>query len=163
MLLLEGENRRWGYICQIENIQRFVDCIAKIAFLPTNHYLRLLIKLNEVSFSEYAQLKAKSSKILEQYPLFFEVLSEIKKIQCNTPCHEGPDSELGCRSDCEVRNCVKNKNYEGCWECSSYKACEKLVPLKEHHPGLEFNINIIKTYGPDNWSNYRYRGKHYDF
>jgi hypothetical protein len=108
-----------------------------------------------LKFSEYADLKSKSDPIFNNYPQFQEVLDEMKKLECKNLCTEG-----GCKEDCKIRPCVKEKNYDGCWECSEYKSCEFLQPLNEIH-SIDRNLAMIKKYGPENWASHR--GKHYSW
>ena len=134
------------------------DCI------PSNTRLYELIHelddlLIELKFENYAELKSKRSPAFEKYGNFIEVLKEIKKLKCDPYCYHGPHSELGCAPDCKIRRCVLLKKLDGCWECDYYKSCENLVYLKEFHPGLEHNLDVIKEHGIDNWIDKR--GKHY--
>lgn len=63
----------------------------------------------------------------------------MNKLKCKAICTEG-----GCKVDCKIRECVNNHKFEGCWECSDFKSCQLLEPLKEFH-NLEFNLEMIKN------------------
>lgn len=111
--------------------------------------------LSDLQFGTYAELKSTGNPIFKNYDTFSEVLAEINKLKCIAPCSEG-----GCKPDCGIRDCVKSKNYEGCWECARRSTCELLEPLKEHHgETIDHNLEMIKEHGLDNWS--EKRGKHY--
>ncbi|MEA4900537.1 DUF3795 domain-containing protein [Desulfitobacterium sp.] len=151
-----GENRRYTALCGLYCL----DCI------PSNRNLFRIVEqleamLADLQFEKYAAHKANRSKVFEDYGKFVEVFKEIKKVECKVPCYEGPSSELGCSRNCKVRSCVVDKHYSGCWDCESFSNCELLSPLKEFHPGLEHNLQMIKDYGIDNWI--EKREKHYNW
>ena len=129
-----------------------LDCI------PSNKKLFQTLEeledlLEEIKFDKYAKLKSKTNETFKAYPKFREVLNEMKKLECVTLCTEG-----GCKEECKVRKCVKEKNFEGCWECDGFKDCELLEYLKEIH-SIEHNLEMIRKYGIDSWADKR--GKHY--
>ena len=131
-----------------------LDCI------PSNKELfdildELESLLREVNFKKYAELKSKSNEPFNDYPKFIEVLHEIQKLECTSLCTEG-----GCKENCKIRECVKEKDYEGCWECDDYKECELLEHLKGIH-SIEHNLEMITKYGVDDWANKR--EKHYNW
>lgn len=109
--------------------------------------------LEELKFDKYAELKSKDTEVLKEYPTFLKVLGEIKTLECLALCTEG-----GCKEDCKIRACVKDKRYDGCWECPDFRDCELLLGLKKIHP-LEHNLELIRKHGVNGWS-YK-RGKHY--
>ena len=113
-------------------------------------------QLEEVELEKYVLLKSSSNSTFKKYPVFLEVLAEIKKLKCSAPCREN-----GGIADCKIRSCVISKKYEGCWECSEFKDCNLLFPIKKVHPLLNHNLEIIKTQGIDNWT--AKRGKHYSW
>ncbi len=130
-----------------------LDCI------PSNKCLFKALEkfenqLNKAEFAKYAQIKSGSNKTLKKYTDFLDVLSAIKNLECKAPCREN-----GGFVDCEIRSCAMNKNYEGCWECASFKNCKLLVPIKKIHPALSYNLALIKNKGVERWS--AKRGKHY--
>lgn len=134
------------------------DCI------PSNKKLFQLISeleenLEGIKFDKYAELKSKRSSIFGEYQVFIKVLKEIKKLECSSTCRDGPNSILGCRIDCKIRQCAIEKEYEGCWKCDSYRNCVKLSELKINHPLLETNIETIKRFGIEKWPDKR--SKHY--
>jgi len=128
------------------------DCIPsnKKLFNVLNELENLL---NDVKFDKYAVLKSKNNKTFKSYPEFLDVLEEMRKLECKNLCTEG-----GCKENCKIRECVKEKQYEGCWECNDFKDCELLEYLKKIHP-IEHNLEMIRKYGVNDWS--EKRGKHY--
>lgn len=129
-----------------------LDCI------PSNKKLFEILDeleklLDDIKFHKYAALKARTSEAFNDYPKFIEVLHEMKKLECKAVC-----TEYGCKEDCKIRECVKKKNYEGCWECNEFKDCKLLEGLKEIH-SVEHNLNMIRKYGVNYWADKR--EKHY--
>ena len=95
---------------------------------------------------------SKANEIFSKYIDFLEVLKAIKDLECHSICHDGG----GYKGDhCEIKNCALRKGIKGCWECSDYKVCMLLEPMKKVHPNLEDNLTLIKTEGADNWSSKR--------
>ncbi len=149
-----NENRKYTAFCGLY----CKDCI------PSNKELFVLIDklshlLDNLGFEYYAELKSNRIKEFQNYKTFRTLLTEMRKLKCDTNCFEGPVSEYGCNENCEMRQCVINKSIAGCWECKDYKICMKLEWHKKFHPGMEHNLNMIKEFGPDNWLDKR--GKHY--
>lgn len=134
------------------------DCIpGNRELFKTTRRLREIIE--ETGLAKYANFKAEKSDTFNNFDIFFQVLQEINRLECTGSCFEGPNSDLGCTPNCEIRVCVLEHKLNGCWECNSSKDCKKLTELKAFHPGLEKNLEAIKKYGLDNWP--KYRGKHY--
>lgn len=131
-----------------------LDCIPsnKRFFEVLNE---LEAQLLDIKFDKYAELKSETNSRFEDYSKFFQVLQDMKKLECTAICTEG-----GCKEDCKIRECVKDKKYEGCWECPDFKECKVLLDLKKIH-SIEHNLEMIKNYGVDNWSDKR--GKHYSW
>ncbi|MCW3996575.1 MAG: DUF3795 domain-containing protein [Candidatus Bathyarchaeota archaeon] len=113
-------------------------------------------QLNRAGFEKYAQLKSGSNAVFKKYPQFKEVLGAIENLECKAPCRQG-----GGYADCKIRLCAQSKSYEGCWECSGYRNCDLLVPIKRVHPLLDYNLDLIKREGVCDWS--KKRGKHYSW
>ncbi len=122
-----------------------LDCI------PSNEKLFTTVKeldtmLSDLQFEQYADLKSKGNSIFDDYGKFVDVMHEIAKLECVAPCTEG-----GCKSNCEVRDCVLNRKLTGCWECDGNSECHLLGPLKNIHPNLEYHLGLIKEYGTEDW------------
>jgi len=130
-----------------------LDCI------PSNGELFSLLHrldgmLEKLQFNEYAKLKSKKQTIFNEYPTFVEILKEISNLRCALPCREG-----GGKPNCEVRECVLNHGYDGCWGCESRRSCELLEPLRQIHPNLDLHLDLILELGPEKW--FEKRGTHY--
>ena len=121
----------------------------------------LLEELSSTGFGNYAELKAKRSAILGEFPTALRVLREILKLKCSGSCVEGPRSELGCAVDCEIRQCAIGRNLDGCWQCGESATCENIAHLCSLHPGVRDNLGAIAKYGVENWS--QHRGRHYNW
>lgn len=131
-----------------------LDCI------PSNEKLFKSLEelenlLEDIKFDKYAELKAKTNETFNEYSKFIEVLHEMKNLECTDLCTEG-----GCKENCKIRECVKEKNYEGCWECKEFKECELLDYLKGIH-SIEHNLEMIKEHGVEHWADKR--EKHYNW
>ncbi|MHC4575052.1 MAG: DUF3795 domain-containing protein [Planctomycetota bacterium] len=137
-----------------------LDCIpSKSQFFSLAAQLEEM--LTELKFDSYAALKSRENGVFEDYPKFLNVLKEIRRLQCTVPCRNGPCSEAGCVPDCQIRSCAINRGYEGCWQCDKCRTCELLTPMKNIHPGLEHNLEIVTKHGLEEWSDKR--GKHYNW
>jgi hypothetical protein len=110
--------------------------------------------LDGLQFGKYAALKAKASPVFAEYATFVRVLQGLKSLECKAFCTEG-----GCKENCRIRACVLEKGLRGCWLCDKFEACELHESLKSFHPCLVHNLRMIKSYGPDDWSDKR--GRHY--
>jgi hypothetical protein len=120
---------------------------------------KLIDLLDKAGFEHYAKFKSARVKEFQNYESFVKVLSEMRKLKCETTCFEGPISEYGCNPNCKMRQCVIDRGIAGCWDCNDYKGCEKLEFHKKFHPGMEHNLDMIKEYGLENWLDKK--GKHY--
>jgi Protein of unknown function (DUF3795) len=130
------------------------DCIPSDA--PLFQMVRELIELSsKLHLDRYAELKARTNDSFSDYPVFERVLSAIVALQCPGPCRHG-----GGKTDCPIRECARERHYEGCWECPERGECELLAPLKKFH-GVTINRNLdaIEEHGPDDWADKR--GPHY--
>lgn len=121
------------------------DCI------PSNGRLFALAgelenRLAELHFEEYAAFKARGDASFVDYQSFLRVLHAIRGLECKAPCRAG-----GGKSSCAVRDCVLAHQLSGCWECSEYRTCELLGPLRRFHPNLEHHLDLIRREGVDAW------------
>lgn len=117
-------------------------------------FLTILSK-NEVNKSMADHLNADEKKFEEYFepfkklPDFFNVLESLIKIQCKKTCNESGGCSIGgITHQCEAVKCVKQKGYEGCWECFDYENCNKLVFQKmSYGETITGNFKIIKENG----------------
>jgi len=96
----------------------------------------------------------KTAELLSKYPFFKEyekyedcytVLGAMVKMRCGKTCRNG-----GGNPTCKIKNSVKKKKFEGCWECNDFENCEKLQFLQTNHGVAHLkNIRIIKKKGID--------------
>lgn len=112
--------------------------------------------LEVLRFNQYALLKAKDNPLFADYPKFYLLLQEVSKLQCAGPCREG-----GGKAVCHIRDCVKSKDLQGCWECPLPAECEHLKNLLQIHPHLLEHLNLIKVKGLESWA--INRKKHYSW
>ena len=116
---------------------------------------KLKEQLQKVQFDKYAELKSEGNEVFTDYEVFIKVLSEIIKLRCNKTCVNN-----GGKTNCNIRNCVRKKGIEGCWECTDFEDCELLKPLSVYHGATpQNNLRLIKEYGIENWADKR--GRHY--
>ena len=136
------------------------DCI------PANERLYALTAelfdlLNEIGFKNYADFKWNKVPEFKDYDKFISVLNAFEKLHCYNHCRKGPFSEAGCAPSCEIRVCVTEKGYQGCWECDSYALCEHIKRLERFHPEIIHNLQMINKYDIDSWK--IFRGRHYNW
>jgi hypothetical protein len=129
------------------------DCI------PSNAAFFSLVQslddvLNKLQFEDYARLKSEKNPIFKEYRMFLQVLREIKSLKCTGPCRNG-----GGKTECEVRNCVQSRGYDGCWECDVRSTCHLLDPLRGIHPNIGYHLELIRQYGLEEW--FKKRRAHY--
>jgi len=141
-----------------ENLTAFcglccMDCIPSREefFMLAN---RLDEMLGELQFEHYAELKAEITEEYKDYPKFLSILHHIKGLRCSRPCRTGGGKPL-----CNIRECVKDKGLNGCWECQTRPGCALLDRLRRIHPNLDYHLDLIKEMGPARW--FEKRKEHY--
>ncbi|TFG92271.1 MAG: DUF3795 domain-containing protein [Syntrophobacterales bacterium] len=113
----------------------------------------LLKEFENTQFAEYAKVKQSQIPDFQHYKGMVSLLAHISRLRCNVPCRLGGD---GCMVSCPIMECVKGKAFEGCWECSEYKACQKLTFLKSFHGDTPLdNLDKIKEFGLRTWAKHR--------
>jgi hypothetical protein len=97
-------------------------------------------ELRKNNFDEVA--KAIPFKEFEYYQECYECLGALLKLRC-TGCREGDRSKF-----CNIANCARKKEYEGCWECEEFETCKEFNFLKPIHKDANLkNLRKIKKYG----------------
>jgi Protein of unknown function (DUF3795) len=130
------------------------DCI------PSNKRLFAVIReLRELASSlhldEYAKIRSESDPALRDYATFARILAEIEALECPAPCRLGGGKEV-----CAIRDCARERGYEGCWECTERISCRALAPLRAFHgETIDGNLDAIAEFGVDDWM--VRRGRHY--
>jgi len=60
---------------------------------------------------------------------------------------------VGCRqegvhfahcTECEIRNCVKDKDFQTCGDCNEMSTCEKVAPIHQYLPEAIINLESLK-------------------
>ena len=103
-------------------------------------------KLRQAKFKENYKQFAKFSKVLNNFPICYEVLGAMVRMRCKG-CRDG-----GGPPFCKIRNCCQDKNLQGCWECEEFERCKKLDFLKPtHKDGHIKNLRKIKKQGIKNF------------
>lgn len=102
-------------------------------------------QLHRYEFDKYADFLAKEPRLkaFENYEKFCELLETVARLRCRG-CKLG-----GWSRSCKIRKCVQKKEFDGCWQCAAFEACEKLKVLEV---GDDFthlkNLRKIKRHGP---------------
>ena len=102
-------------------------------------------ELRSVRYDKTAEYLSKISwfKPMEKYPEAYDVLGAMVKLRCRKNCREG-----GGNPSCKIRNCVRKKTLDGCWDCSEFKECKKLAILEPIHAKAHIkNLASIKKNG----------------
>ena len=68
-----------------------------------------------------------SMPFLGDYDAFKKDLDALAGLRCKG-CRDG-----GGNPFCKIRKCSQKLNYEGCWECNDFEACDKLTFLEAGH------------------------------
>lgn len=107
---------------------------------------KLLDELTVRNFAHYARAKQQADKKLMDYDKCTATLGEIAALKC-----EGCRTSNGCAGEpCEILLCVREKGYDGCWQCDQPDTCRKFDFLKPFHgDASQQNINHIKKSGLD--------------
>jgi hypothetical protein len=79
----------------------------------------------------------------KNYSECYELLGLMMKFRCTRGCREG-----GGPPFCEIRKCCQEKGRKGCFECESFKDCEKLDFLNAvHGDAHRKNLALIQSKG----------------
>ena len=117
----------------------------------------LLKEFEKTQFSEYAGVKRSQISDFEHYDRMVSLLAHIAGLRCDTPCRLGGD---GCIGNCLIIKCVRENSFEGCWECPTYRTCEKFDFLKPFSGDIPLhNLDKIRGFGVEAWA--KHRGKFY--
>ena len=90
-----------------------------------------------------AKLKDSWGRIpfLGEYEPFKKSLDGLAMLRCTKSCRGG-----GGNPWCKIRKCAQKKEYVGCWECSDFETCGKLVERDMK------NIKKIKKVGVSSYA-----------
>ena len=86
--------------------------------------------------------------ILKNYPQCYEVLGLMVKLRCKITCQSGGGPPV-----CQIRDCCRKKEIDGCWQCDEFETCQKLDFLKLFHGNAYVikNLKILKKAGVDSF------------
>lgn len=121
-----------------------LDChgyTGKIADLARD----LRKELRAAKYDKFAESISASpfAKAFGKYPECYELLGQMVKFRCKKGCRKG-----GGPPFCKIRKCCQEKNIPGCWECTTWEQCEKLVFLNAvHGDAHRKNLAAIKKKG----------------
>jgi len=91
--------------------------------------------------------------VFKDYRQCYDVLGQMVKFRCRTGCRAGGGPPL-----CEIRKCVQENGFDGCWQCEIFETCEKLEFLKPVHGDAHLrNLKALRKKGVDGFI----RGKRY--
>lgn len=117
----------------------------------------LLREFEKTQFSEYARMKQSQIPEFAHFEAMVGLLAHVSQLRCEIPCRLGGD---GCEGSCPIIECLKDKIFEGCWECPECETCGKLDFLKPFHGDIPLNNLLkIKEFGLEAWA--KRRGKFY--
>lgn len=87
----------------------------------------------------------------EQLPTFMHVLDALINLHCKSTCREAGGCQIGgVRHECLALQCLKERGYEGCWQCGEVSGCDKLAFLKAGYGSvIEENLRTAREKGPE--------------
>lgn len=105
-------------------------------------------ELRRNKLEKIAPLLAKISafRAFKHYQEFSDLLGTMMKMVCEKPCRAG-----GGSPDCQIRKCVKDKGFDGCWQCGGFQKCKTLKLLEKYGDVDKTylkNLRRIKRQGP---------------
>jgi hypothetical protein len=103
-------------------------------------------ELKRERFADLAKILAKVPffKAFKDFPQCCRVLEALPKLRCKQTCRGegGPPF-------CQIRECCREKGWDGCWQCEAFKTCAKLNFLKAGHGDAHLkNLRKIQRSGP---------------
>jgi hypothetical protein len=110
-------------------------------------------KLREYHFERVAPGLATFFKPFADYESCYETLGAMVKLRCKRGCRDN-----GGPLQCKIRNCCRQYDFQGCWQCTDFETCEKLQFLTATHgDGHTKNLRAINRRGVDTFL----KGKRY--
>jgi len=102
-------------------------------------------QLRQIHYDKFADFISNYSfgKDFKNYDECYKVLGAMVKFRCRKGCQNGGGSPF-----CKIRKCVQKKRFDGCWECTEFETCKKLIFLENVHGDAHIkNLKIIKKIG----------------
>ena len=106
-------------------------------------------ELRQGKFDERAEKMARNSffAAFKNYPQCYELLGSMVKFRCKRACRGGGGPPV-----CKIRECCREKDIEGCWECTEYETCKKMEFLKNFHEDAHLkNLRLLKKSGTESF------------
>ena len=103
-------------------------------------------ELRRERFADLAKVLSKVPffKAFKNFPQCCAVLEALPKLRCRKTCRGNGGPPL-----CQIRECNREKGFDGCWQCERFKTCAKLAFLKAGHGDAHLrNLRKIKRDGP---------------
>jgi hypothetical protein len=109
--------------------------------------------LEDADFQSYASVKSPFGSEFQHYDSFLIVLEALTNHFCSAGCRISG----GCSTEpCQIIQCCREKDYEGCWECGIFETCEKFESLKPRcEASVMHNLREIRENGFKGWSKFR--------
>jgi len=102
-------------------------------------------ELRQIHYDKFADFISNYSfgKDFKNYDECYKVLGAMVKFRCRKGCQNGGGSPF-----CKIRKCIQKKGIDGCWDCTEFKTCKKLIFLENVHGDAHIkNLKIIKKIG----------------
>ena len=139
-MTMDDEQRRLVTICGLhcEDCYAYTGLIAQLA-----GELRAL--LQQHNFAAVSQ--AVPFDGLQHYAQADAFLEALTCMRCEKTCRGG-----GGNPACEIRECCREKEVAGFWECNEMEECELLKVLEPVHRDANIkNLRAIKKQGINKW------------
>jgi hypothetical protein len=107
---------------------------------------RLQQELDRASFEPSARMLSgqPGMEALKQYDKGRRVIDALTRIRCSAPCR----TRLKAGRLCEIQACCRDREFEGCWECTEFARCSKLRQREVNHGDAHIrNIRAIRRDG----------------
>ncbi len=104
-------------------------------------------ELRKAKYQKLADALATSSfwQVFQDYDKCYQVLGAMVKFRCHKGCRAG-----GGPSFCKIRKCCQKNGIVGCWECTEFENCDKLVLLRPvHDEGHIKNLRALQQKGAE--------------
>ena len=89
----------------------------------------------------------------KNYPPCYELLGTMVKFRCKRTCRNDGGPPV-----CKIRECCRQKDFDGCWQCDEFETCKTMDFLKKFHEDNHIkNMKIIRKSGIDSFL----KGKRY--
>ena len=109
-------------------------------------------ELGRADFFKYSSVKSPLVPEYEDFDKFIAVLDRLIAHQCRYGCRKVGSCIYSGGEPCPIVRCCQEKGYAGCWECESFRDCEKFDVIRKFCGESNVkNLELIKVYGPEKW------------